>query len=312
MPLQPLDESTQKYFDTRGAEPPAPAPEPSAAPEPAPAPAPAVTAEPPAALDGQPRDDKGRYVDYGAMKEERIKRQELQRQLEEMTGRYSTLETRTNEILKRFQQEDEPKPAPVPEWNQDPLGHTKQRLETTEERLARLEREREEQASQTQQQQQYMQFRGHVAQRTSEFMTKTPDYPQAYQYLMEMQGNALQDAGFPPEQIRATLEQYETAIAQKALADGVNPAERAYAMAKRFGYKASAAGPGAANDAARQAVSEQKLQRIAEGQRTSASLSDAAGTAKPQLDAKTLAEMPDDEFAKIWADRKQVRKIVRG
>lgn len=298
MSLQPLDESTQKYFETRGAEtpPPAPAPEP-------PTPEPAAAIEPPTPDGGSDDDNKGQFVRLGALHEERAKRREFERQLQEERSARERLEARTNEILKRMQEPETPAPQ-VPEWNQDPLGHTKQRLETQEERLARLEQEDHDRRQMTEQQHQYVQFRGHVAQHTHQFMAKTPDYPQAYQHLMEMQGKALEVAGFAPEQIRQTLDQFETAIAQKALADGVNPAERAYAMAKQMGYK------GAAPAAAGPSAAEQKLQRIAEGQRTSASLSDAAGSAKPQLDAKTLADMPDEEFAKIWSNRKQVRQIL--
>lgn len=293
MPLEQTPEEV-KYFETRGAETPKPEPQTEAEPQEAPQ-------EPPQGIEGtEPQeepDNKGQFVRLGALHEERHKRRELERQLQEFQGKYSTLESRTNEILKRFQQEDAPQ---IPQWEQDPLGHTKTRLETQEERLARLEREDEQRRAMTEQQHHYMQFRGVVAQHTQEFVAKTPDYPQAYQHLLGMQAKALQVAGFPPDQVRATLEQFETAIAQRALQDGVNPAERAYAMAKEMGYRPNAA----PQDPAR------KLQRIAEGQRTSASLSDAAGSAKPQLDAKALAEMPDDDFAKIWANRKQVRQIL--
>lgn len=285
MELKPEE---QKYFETRGQEP--PAPEPPVAPvEPVEPQEPQEPVEDP--------NNKGQFVRLGALHEEREKRREFQRQLQEERSARERLEARTNEILRRMQEEPAP---PIPEWDKDPLGHTKTRIETQEERLVRLEKEREEQNQLAQNQAQYNQFRGVVSQHTQQFIAKTPDYPQAYQHLISTQAKALQVAGFPPDQIQATLHQFESAIAQRALQDGVNPAERAYAMAKEMGYK-PAGGPTAA---------EQKLQRITEGQRTSASLSDAAGTAKPQLDAKTLAEMPDEDFAKIWSNRKQVRQLL--
>ena len=293
MSLQPLDDTTKTYFETRGqvtppAEPPA---------EPVQEVAPV---EPPQEPQEPTEENKGQFVRLGALHEERAKRRELERQLQELLPikeRYSKLESRTEEILRRMQEDQAPQ---IPEWEKDPLGHTKTRIETQEERLARLEREEEQRREMAQHQSEYMQFRNVVAQHTHQFMAKTPDYAQAYQHLMTMQAEALQEAGFPPEQIRVTLEQYETAIARKALEDGVNPAERAYAMAKKMGYKG----------APTPSHAEQKLQNIAAGQRASASLSDAAGSAKPQLDAKTLAEMPDEDFAKIWANRKQVRQII--
>jgi hypothetical protein len=312
MSLQPLDESTKSYFESRGQVTPSvePAPEPQApSPEPepqAPSPEPEPQAQPQEPSADTEDGNKGQYVRLGALHEERGKRRELERHLQAEREAREKLEARTNEILRRFQQEEEPQ---IPEWEKDPLGHTKQRIESADERLARLEREDEQRREQAQHQNDYMQFRGVVAQHTHQFMEKTPDYPQAYQHLMTMQAKALEVAGFPPEQIRATMEQFETAIAQRALHDGVNPAERAYAMAKQMGYKGAAA-PSALNDAWRQSAAEQKLQNIAAGQRASASLSDAAGSAKPQLDAKTLADMPDEEFAKIWANRKQVRQIL--
>ena len=291
MPLTPEE---QKYFESRGAE--APKPEEPATPTQSPTPEPEpleAEAEPePEAPPGP--DNKGKFVRLAALHEERQRRRDAE-------ARYQTLEQRTNQILDDLRKQQEPEKPQVPQWEQDPLGHTRNRLETQEERLAKLEKFEQQQAQQAQAQQGYQQIYVQAQAKVAEFATKTPDYADAYKFLADSFAKELTAAGYTLPQVQATLTQYENNITIRALQDGANPAERLYAIAEVRGFKKGTV----ALDPA------EKLRTIAAGQKTSKSLSASPGSAKPQLDAKTLADMPADEFKAIWFDKTKRRQLLR-
>lgn len=140
------------------------------------------------------------------------------------------------------------------------------------------------------------------------------------------------------QQIAATVAEEERGLVRAAIKEGKRPAERIFRLAKARGFRptapaagAAAAQPGAgapngqaaANGAGKPAaaaggaapgaldgaaapangggsVVRQQVEAIRDGQAASLSLSNGgASPAPPALDAKRLAEMPDEEFAAI-------------
>lgn len=131
----------------------------------------------------------------------------------------------------------------------------------------------------------------------NEFVKDHPDYFQAGDFLKQSRMNELAASGYQPHQITQIIQQETWALAQQALQGGRNPAESVMAIAMARGYKKA--------ETKVEETEADKLARIAAGQKTGKSLSQAAGGALPgagqKLDAKTLANMTDDEFEKIYS-----------
>ena len=146
-------------------------------------------------------------------------------------------------------------------------------------------------------------LRMQAAQLESEFVKVTPDYNEASQYLIQSRGRELEASGmYSIPQINEILRNEAFALAQQAIQNGRNPAESVYAIAKARGYTPKQA-QAAADAAAKTETEAEKLARIEAGQAASKSIGQAQGaqlSSGLKLDSKTLANMSDDEFAKVY------------
>ncbi len=95
--------------------------------------------------------------------------------------------------------------------------------------------------------------------------------------------------------------QDEIAIAAKAYADGVNPGERIYALAKMRGFSQQQVQPQTPI-----ADATQKIDQLEKGLNASKSLSGASGKASAELTLEALASMEDADFDKAW------EKMIKG
>ncbi len=96
----------------------------------------------------------------------------------------------------------------------------------------------------------------------------------------------------------------EAQIVARAFQDGVNPAERIFALARRMGYAAPAADaaePSKGEAAATPNPAEAKLEAIAKGQRATPAM--GGGGAKPKMTLASIAGMSDEEFDALDWDR---------
>jgi hypothetical protein len=277
-----LSETEQKYFDTKGAEAPPPEPEtkaPETGADEAPKAPPAPEVEQPQVEED--KDNPGKFVRLGALHEERERRKEIARALEQ--ERVANAERNL-----------------VPEQPQQPVDPL--------DRIARVEQwaqQREQQERQAYEiEQQKQGFYKAVSQKEAEFSKEHPDYYEAVEYAKQARVQELQILGYADEQISNILINDLEMISGDALRRGKNPAETFYNFAKHRGF----AGPKPVEKPA----AAEKLSTIAAGQAAGKSLGSAAGTSPPALTLKTLAEMPDDEFAKISTDKKAWRKMMGG
>jgi hypothetical protein len=94
--------------------------------------------------------------------------------------------------------------------------------------------------------------------------------------------------------------QDETAIVARAFQDGVNPAERIYAIAKSRGYKAAEEESPLASNENKQIMD--KLDQLDKGIKNSRSLGNISGSAptSQSLTLEKLAMMDDDDFDRNW------------
>lgn len=223
-----------------------------------------------------------RVVPLAALHEERERRKDLDRRLREEAEKRAKMEARFEEWQKR----QEPKEA-EPDFDTDPGAWLRYQTERQNQRTEEASKTVEELRQSQQQQAQQAQFAAQVAATVNQFKVKTPDYMDAYTFWQQSVADEVRDAmGYEdPAVIAQEIANFESAIAMKAMQDGKNPGERLYAAAKRRGFKAS--------------VASDKIDRINKGQKASSALSQTGGRAENRLTLESLAEMSDEEFAKL-------------
>jgi hypothetical protein len=273
--LSPADEAVLRDEAVSEGSAPAEAPAepiPSAEPEAAP---------PPAEPAGAETEKPAKMVPLPALQEARREAKEAK-----------DLARRMEERFQRFLAEQAaPKPPAAPEI--DPHATP---LEAVVELWNDRFQERQQKAQQSQQNNQFNALVTAYRQKAMEFAQDNADFGDAYRHWQEGVAAELVDAmGYAdPQAISSEIQRYETAIVQKAFADGVNPAERLYKAAQRRGYAKAQPKPTA--DPSQQA--RDQVETVQRGQKAAASLSTASGAAPEGLSLKRLAEMDEDEFAK--------------
>lgn len=217
-----------------------------------------------------------------ALTEERRKRQELERNQAVLAERY-------NQILGVIQ----PKPQ-IPSKDVDPI-------ENHDARLAEAERILKEQAEFQRTQQQKAQqehnervFRNHVSTLEHEFAKSTPDYPDAFRFMVERRMKELSAAGYNEGQIREIVDRDAVMISWDAIQNGRNPAETLYNMAVNTGYAKKSPQP----------TAEQKVTNLQKGTEAAKALGNGSAPAGlPTMEQ--IADMGEEEFARFKADLKK-------
>ena len=184
-----------------------------------------------------------------AMREERVKRQAMERQLAEIQGA----------ITEARQARDQPAPTEAPSIDDDPIAYFEHQqrqlaaqLEETQQRQAADTEAREQANAQTQ-------FMTSVQTAEQQFATQTPDYFEAADHLRGVRMTQLssiypdgpagdyyanQNGYLTASDMRnAHLEQEVAMYADTAFKTGQNPAEMFYNLAKSAGYAVKAPTP---------------------------------------------------------------------
>lgn len=255
---------------------------PQAEPEPQPEPAP----EPETEDDDPP--ETGKRVPLGELMRERERRKQAEARAEARERALEEGNKRLEQLLARLAPPAAPEPQrpAFPDIQADPVGHFQGRIETTEERVARLESER-------QAEQQQREFVNRYRSAAAEFASQAPDFQQAYAHAIAELRNDAAVFGLPAEQIEAQ-------IVNSAFASGRNPAQALYEFAKRRGYGAQPAPQRA----------EQRIDAIERGQHAARSVSNLPG--KPpgnRMSLEALANMPEEEFSRLLRDDAQARNV---
>jgi hypothetical protein len=180
-----------------------------------------------------------------------------------------------------------PQQQNIPSASSDPVGHLLKRVELQEQREA-LRMQQEAQAAQQQALAQRIGGLISEAQKQErEFESRQTDYSDAIRHLTENRGRELEVAGYGPAERAQIIQQEGLAAAARALQLGKNPAQLLYETAVSRGYRAGYGTP------------TQAFNRLQEGHRQARSLSNVGGRSKGPLTAQVLANMPQDEFAKM-------------
>lgn len=266
----------------------------------APPPAAAKQADPAApALPDKP-EDAAKTVDLRALQEARAEAREAKQ-------RAALLEQRWNDYLAG---QSKPAPAekpadPVPTFDADPLAAAK----WTQEQLVAMREAESQRAEQTAaQQRQETEFQQVFERVNQDFVAAEradPAVRDAYNKLLESQGNELLAMGYTIPQAKAELAKIERGHIQFVASRGMNIGEYVKALASTRGWQPPGAAPAQAQVAPAAAQpARTDLAALASAQQRHQSLSDApGGEGVPPLDAKALARMSDKDF-KAWMSKK--------
>jgi hypothetical protein len=227
-------------------------------------------------------------------RQERARRKELQRQVNQMNDRWM-------ELVGRLQQSpppQQPQPLPaeeieIPDFEDDPIGHLRVKNEILERQLNEVNQERVVRQQTSQQIAQFQQLQAGIGQMETAFAAKHADYHEAVGFMYQNVAKMATAMGYSPAQVQQTISQMAMDISMRALQAGQNPAEMAYNAARNLGY----AGP--------RPTGSETEERHPAAPKPPTSLSSVAGKraapgTMPSWD--TVAKMSDEEFDKLWQD----------
>jgi vacuolar-type H+-ATPase subunit I/STV1 len=217
-------------------------------------------------------------VPYGALHEERMRRKEMQRELEDYRSKVQKMEDTFQAILKKQQE------AEIPDDPFERMSYDQQKLAQEQQELKQWKAQQEQQSAIAQQQQQFLRS---YQEQAAQFAATTPDFQDAYQFVMNGRKREFEALGYSGEEVTQMIIADEVAFANKAFNDGVNPAERVYALAKARGF------------AGNTQTAEAKIDAAAKGVAASKSL--PAATKKGEITLEQMLTLKGDAFDKEWA-----------
>jgi hypothetical protein len=214
------------------------------------------------------------YVPHQAMHAERVRRQEVERQLNELTDRLSALE----------------KPKDEPPQYVDPLVDPEGFRKYDDYRQQKLADEIAQITQAREQEQQIQQRVGQATRFEQEFRHSTPDYDDAAKFLQQARWDELAAQGYQEQQIARQIAMDANALFDAGVKTGMNPAQLVYLRAQQAGY--TKAVPQQSEEAA-------KVTALAEAQKNTQGIGTAGGEATGKLTITQLAEMSEDEIANV-------------
>jgi hypothetical protein len=269
----------------------------------------AELAKQPEKQDTRPEKPPKGFVPHAALHQERMLRKELDAELKQTRGQMEQLLTLKQELeaMRNGQRQvDEQKLM-----EEDPVAALRLKAERTEKLATELKTERDrattQQTAAQRQQNEVMEMMTDVQQMAQEYIEEVPDYPDAFNYLMQARVRELAALSIPQQEISQILDQEAVALAQHAIKNKRNPADIVYNLAKAKGYAFKE--PSKDIDKAIEDV-DKKIERLEKGGKAAKTLT--GGTSKNSSDGLSLSDissMSDTEFDRAWAEmEKSARK----
>lgn len=228
--------------------------------------------------------------------EERIKRKEIQKQIETIKQENESLKATFNKILSKAQEQakaaNEPQP---PSFEDDPIAALKYENDQLKKEMNGFKEFTTKQQEQAEYARKQNEFVNTYRSKAEEFKQSNPDFQEAYDYAMKGRLEEFKIAGYTDQQARQLIIEDEAAIVANALSQGKNPAESIYNLAKLRGYKKEST----LNTQDKINANQQKIDAMERGLKSGKSLSNSGGVARENLTPEAIAEMDDDEFAKF-------------
>lgn len=263
------------------------------------------------------RDEKGRFVNYGALHKERSQRKELEQEVSSLKQFKAAMEEkmRWTEALLAPGTEQKTEETP-PDPDQDIFAA----LKYERQQLAELKAKIEGQEKQTIEQQQAAEHENNVwnywHQSAAAYKAETADFDDAVKWMSAERTRQLSTLkGLNPQfqteagivqQINAELKDIVVAAAQAK----ISPAEYIYNMAKEWGYKGAAVTEG-------KIELPGKLKNVEQAQERSRTVAQGSGKTEgaDEISIESLAAMPQSEFnewMKVPANSKTFQRLMGG
>ena len=244
--------------------------------------------------------ERARTVPYGALAEERSRRKELQRELQESAGIRQRLQERLDALHTLAGQAAQAAPDMDEGTAPSIDGATTRATAGAEASSA---------------------FRTQVLQSVRHYAAERPDFMDAYQHARQARVEELTALGYGQDEAQAITFDNELEVINSAFAAGRNPAQVIYDFAVGRGYRPVGASERVAGTGQGPAVrpiggaapmtEAQKIALAARGQAAAKSLSAAGGGATGTLTLEALAGMSDEEFAEATRGERWQR-LLRG
>ncbi len=228
----------------------------------------------------------------------------LRRSLLEEQNRRAQAEVRLQELQKHLEEKSKPVVA-APNPDTDPLGAMMHQLNQVNATVLDLQNKLSTEQQNNQLKQNFQSFVENVQSIKNSYEKVTPDFNAAYQYIRDIKAEDFRMSGLPQDQVNQALLQGEINLAQNALANGKNPADEMYKMAKRYGYNA------AKQVAAAPSTPTQKIENLLKGQSKDKALSPAT-PAQGSITIDALKDASNADINKFVMDEKSWASLVGG
>jgi hypothetical protein len=256
---------------------------------------PEAEAPPPEA---EPDKEKGGTVPQQALHAEREKRKTAEAELTSLREQLGAIQKMREEVASR-------KPAELPAATDgDPAGleHLRAELEKTRGEVTRVTQTMDNESLN---QRELQQLGGFMHQSETAFREKQPDYDAAIEHVVNARARELSLYGLTLPQIQQTIAEEATDIVRSAVAQGRDPAELGYEIARSRGYVPKQAEAAKPNGSGATAV----LDAIAAARAQGKSLGSGGGTAPKTLTIEAVNSLSPEEFDAIYSTPEGKRMI---
>lgn len=211
------------------------------------------------------------------------------------------------ELLKK-QEEERTAPKQLPDKAENWEAYTEAKLETTEERLERLERELAEEKAKKQQANIIEQAKQEFDLYEQEFKTKAPDYEEARTFLVQNIARSVKILN-PAATTQELVKAVEVALLTRgrdAVVSGINPAAAIYQEATQIGWSK-------AEQPKKESVRKPDLSKIGANKAKSAGMAGSGGGASTKESVEEALSMSNAELSRLTdADFERLEREAKG
>jgi len=175
-----------------------------------------------------------KVVPMNALNEARMNERQAKQELHQMKQQMDQLQGMRGELDEwRKSQQTQTQQNDEERFNSDPLGALRDDIRETREMIQNKDQATQQHDAQQQEAQRVVTQAGSLA---KEFAESTPDYGDAFEHYMNTRKQELSVYGLSDQEIANTMDNEAYALSANALAQGRNPAEIIYGIAKTRGY----------------------------------------------------------------------------
>lgn len=245
---------------------------------------------------GEQQQEEAKTVPHAALHEERMRRKELQAEVQSQRELMARMEERFKVLSERMEPKEQ-----APNYEEDPAAYLKYQTDQLASTVSNFQEDQTKAKEAAEQAAQLEAFRSRFTAVETEYAGNVPDYYEAIDHLRNARAAELTAFGYPPEQVQQAMQWDAHQLAHQAFQQGLNPAQQFYEMAKARGYTPKAAGAKPAQEKSE----VEKLKTVAEGQKRGGSMG-TSGSGNEEMTLAKLAQLTDEEFAeatkgKRWA-----------